>query len=387
MHIAANLIPIVVIGLSLPLNLGLYPNYLIIKFRNFLNKLFLSRFNSTLEYKPPTSLTIFTLLIITIAFMFILYCFCVLFCYCFKCGLFRKPKLVIINSMPASNSSDSTSAQIISPKHSSLSSSTSNSSSLSSATSPIANNRTRNQRNRSNSNSRNNYKSSVARVISNQHQNSYNKRSKRTSQSPTARASSNRNSNSQQLYADPQCYVDYDNDTPFLIQSKSSSTRVPSSKQSRSSNPRRSNSSTSASNHNRQSKSYRDNYSSTVQATPLFSSSNSNRSSIQRTTSLSNHPIGTAVALIDDDLLNLNHSNHNQLETIAQSRSNSRSSLSIDLGTSLMEIVESEQINGTNHQQLISINEVASAPYYLDEKPPSYDDIIKNDNLNKTNSS
>ncbi len=289
--------------------------------------------------------------------------------------------------MPASNSSDSTSAQIISPKHSSLSSSTSNSSSLSSATSPIANNRTRNQRNRSNSNSRNNYKSSVARVISNQHQNSYNKRSKRTSQSPTARASSNRNSNSQQLYADPQCYVDYDNDTPFLIQSKSSSTRVPSSKQSRSSNPRRSNSSTSASNHNRQSKSYRDNYSSTVQATPLFSSSNSNRSSIQRTTSLSNHPIGTAVALIDDDLLNLNHSNHNQLETIAQSRSNSRSSLSIDLGTSLMEIVESEQINGTNHQQLISINEVASAPYYLDEKPPSYDDIIKNDNLNKTNSS
>ncbi len=311
--------------------------------------------------------------------MFIIYCFCVLFCYCFKCGLFRKPKLVIINAMPASNSLDSTSAQIISPKHSSMSSSTSNSSSLSSTTSPRSN-RNRNQRN-----NRHNNKSSIARAISNQHQNNHNKRLKRTSQSPTARASSNRNSNCQQLYADPQCYVDFDNDSPFLIQSRSSSSRVPSSKLSRSNNPRRSNS---TSNYNQKSKSYRDNYSSSVQATPLFSGNNTNsRSSIQRTTSLSNHPIGTAVALIDDDLVNLNTPNHNQLEPIAQSRSNSRSSLSIDLGTSLMEIVESEQANDVNLQQLISLNEIASAPYYLDEKPPSYDDIIKNDNLNKTSCS
>ncbi len=307
-----------------------------------------------------------------------------MFCYCFKCGLFRKPKLVLVNAIPTSSSSDSTSAQIISPKHSSMSSSTSNSSSLSSTTSPLASSRNRNQRNRSNpsnnlKNGQNHKKSSIARALSNQHQNNNNKRSKRTSQSPTARASSNRSSNSQQLYADPQCYVDYDNDSPFLIQSRSSSTRIPSSKHSRSNNPRRYNS---TSNYNRQSKSYRDNYSSTIQATPLFSS---NRNSIQRTTSLSNHPIGTAVALIDDEILN--SSNHNQLEPIAQSRSNSRSSLSIDLGASLIEVVGSEQVNEVNNHQLISINEITSAPYYIDEKPPSYDDIIKNDNLIKNTSS
>jgi hypothetical protein len=86
--------------------------------------------NATLIYKGPTLLTILTLLILFILLMFVLYCFVITFCYCFKCGLFRKPKIIII-SETATNGSDSTSADIITPKSSSTSSSLSSASEIS----------------------------------------------------------------------------------------------------------------------------------------------------------------------------------------------------------------------------------------------------------------
>ena len=249
-----------------------------------------------IPYKSPTLLTILTLLIILICILFISYCFSIFFCYCFNCGLFKKPNLIVITEMSSSNQgSDSLSADLLSPKCTSAESS---SSASSSSNSPF-NTNSRNRRRSKNKKNRESLPSNITTAYSH------------SRRSPTARASSN--GASSRLYAKPECYVDYDNESPFLI---------PSKKTKRSNNINRSSS---------------------------YSHRRTTPSAPARSNSIAHRP-----STLDEERLS-------SLEPVS-----SRSS-SIDIGESLIDVIET--VNTDNKTK-------PSAPYYLDEKPPSYDDII-----------
>ncbi|CAF0716079.1 unnamed protein product [Brachionus calyciflorus] len=265
-----------------------------------------------LPYKSPTLMTIITLLIILICFLFITYCFSIFFCYCFKCGLFKKPNLIVITEMsPSSNQeSDSLSADLLSPKYGETSSS-STISVTSSSDSPF--NRNGSNRSSRSKNKKNNkrlnqsYPSNISTAYSN------------SRRSPTARASSN--GASSRLYAKPECYVDYDTESPFLIPTKS-----------KSSNKRSSYNRSTSYSHKR-----------SMPSAPVRSNSISHRRS--------------AIMENEDE-------RSERIES--RDRSSSRAS-SLDIGETLIDVIET--VNSENSVK-------PSAPYYLDEKPPSYDDII-----------
>ena len=177
--------------------------------------------------------------------------------------------------------------------------------------------------------------------------------------SSTGSAHRNRNRN---LYAEADCYIDYDNDSPFLIPPHLANKNRSSS----SSSQRRSGQTANSNRSNRP----------TTSSSYRTSSSNlpSTSASVQRRLSLSQvdeierqRPSGTAVALIDMDLRA-----DNQLETVnaGGSLASSRAS-SIGFTASLLD----------TDNQLSSRSALPSAPsYYQDEKPPAYDDIIKSNN-------
>lgn len=52
----------------------------------------------SLPFKAPTILTILLILILIVCLLFVSYCFSILFCFCFKCGLFKRPRVILINS-------------------------------------------------------------------------------------------------------------------------------------------------------------------------------------------------------------------------------------------------------------------------------------------------
>lgn len=61
----------------------------IFNFQNYLNK-------PSVPFRSPTLLTIITLLFFLVILIIFSYCFLMLICYQYKCGLFRKPKLTVL---------------------------------------------------------------------------------------------------------------------------------------------------------------------------------------------------------------------------------------------------------------------------------------------------
>ncbi len=225
-----------------------------------------------------------------------------------------------------------TSADLItSPKHSTtLSSSTSSSSSSSTlSTLTLSNNR--------------NNKSKLTKPLTQQPQQLRSKQqqqqrsSRQSRQSPTARVYSNHHHNNRRPSSNKNnqrhrdnVYIDYENDSPFLIP---------------------------------------------AQLAPKPRSNNSNRSrSINRSSNLG--------ASAPPPLLLEN----NDLNTIQQRQPSLTSSItsSLGFGASLMEVIESTRprneisidptSNTINNNETVNNNEQTPVPsYYLDEKPPSYD--------------
>lgn len=264
-----------------------------------------------LSYKAPTLLTIITLLIILICILFISYCFSIFFCYCFKCGLFKKPNLIVITEMSSSNQgSDSISADLLSPKYTSGESSSSSASVVSSNESPYnSSHRHRSRKSKGKKSARLNqsYPSNISTAYSHSRR-----------RSPTARASSN--GASSRLYAKPECYVDYDTESPFLIPNKTKSSKKTHGGYNRSTS---------------------------------YSHRRTTPSAPARSNSIAHRP----TTLVEND----------ERSERMQSQERSSRSSSIDIGESLIDVIET--VNTENAVK-------PSAPYYLDEKPPSYDDII-----------
>lgn len=280
---------------------------------------------STLPFKSPSILTVLIVLIVIVCLLFVSYCFSILFCFCFKCGLFRRPKIVLINSgsLPSSNTeSGLTTADLItSPKHS-TNSSASSSSSLS-----CSNSRNRIRKTKSHSQQQPNRPKRQAKS---------NSRSLR--QSPTARVYSTNNHNRRPRdRTETELYIEYENDSPFLIP---------------------------------------------TQLVPKKSTSNRSR------TSDSNRPAQNAAQpsaplATDDftaDLLTNNHINRNINRTPSSLTSSITSSLGF--GMSLMDVIAqtNAEDNFARIQTATTTNDsqrtehTTLAPnYYMDEKPPSYD--------------
>lgn len=344
------------------------------------------QFKSSLPYKSPTILTYLVMLVVIVSLLFVSYYFAIMFCYFFKCGLFRHPKIVVVSALPASNSlTDSTSAEMISPKHSTSSSSSSatSTSSDSSISAAVPHNRRRQATSRGASNSSNNNNKSRSTSSSGHHHrhhhhnhnhskyghssssSSSNRNGKsryqnsksqnyRNLRSPTARAtshggavsSSSRRSNHSHLN-DSEIYIDYDNDSPFLIPPQLSRNLAKKSSSSRSNNVR-------VAEVRETRASTRSNQATTV-----------NNAAEQPSTS---RALGTAVAIVAD------HQTHTAPNLISPTPSGTST---INLEASLIETVD---VNDLELNQVTTTRTslvIPSAPhYYQDEKPPSYDDII-----------
>lgn len=352
------------------------------------------QFKSNLPYKSPTILTYLVILIVVVSVLFVSYCFAIVFCYFFKCGLFRHPKIVVVSALPASNSiSDSTSAEMISPKHSTTSSSSGSSTSSESSIS-IPHNRRRQTANssRAKASSSGAYKSrssssghghhhhhsksaNSSRNGKSRYQNSKSQ-NYRNLRSPTARAtshgggggggaSSSRRSNHSHLN-DSEIYIDYDNDSPFLIPPQLS--RNLAKKSSRSNNL----SSTRVAEERETVAHARSSYRSSSNAGATATASSTHQASLtvnadqQPSTS---HAVGTAVAVVGQD----------HIAPIISPTPSGTST--INLEASLIETVDANElgleINQVTTAGVRTSLVIPSAPhYYQDEKPPSYDDII-----------
>lgn len=341
----------------------------------------------------PTIFTVLISLILFICVLFVSYCVCILFCYLSKRGLFRKPKILIISEQSSTstnydeaNSNDPTANN--SPKHSTGSCTSSCSSSSCSSYShrrskPTTSssyhyhNRPRSTHRPTSGQTSSSYRATssaagaAARQPQSQRSSSYRPTSSTSSSSTTRAGNSSRPSqcrqkhnrtsvpstsqsrastsarSSSQLYAEPECYVDFDTDSPFLIPT-SHATQKPNSrsKRTRSSPTRR----------------------------------RSGQTSSSRSHSSQQTRVSETAGMI---------SGEHQLETIHSAIASSRSSVSLDFGAPLMETVEiaaaesgivlsNNSINqGTNIQS--SSHMIMMSSYYQDEeKPPSYDEIIRN---------
>lgn len=340
------------------------------------------QFKSNLPYKSPTILTYLVILVVIVSLLFVSYCFAIVFCYFFKCGLFRHPKIVVVSALPASNSlTDSTSAEMISPKHSTGSSSSSATSTSSDSSISVPHNRRRQRakasasqayKSRSTSSSGHNHhqhhskyghhsssSSSGARNGKSRYPNSKSQ-NYRNLRSPTARAtshggavsSSSRRTNHSHLN-DSEIYIDYDNDSPFLIPpalSRNLAKKSSSSSRTRVAEVRETSSGSAVAR---------------VSSNRSASSNLTVNAVDQPSTSRS---VGTAVAIVD-------HQEH--LAPIISPTPSATST--INLEASLIETVDVNdlEINQVTTAGVRTSLVVPSAPhYYQDEKPPSYDDII-----------
>lgn len=300
---------------------------------------------STLPFKSPSILTILMILLLIVCLLFVSYCFSILFCFCFKCGLFRRPKVVLISSgsLPSSNTeSGLTTADLItSPKHSTSSSSGSSSSSYSS------------NRNRLRPKTKSH---------SLQHQQQRSKRAVNKSgsrQSPTARAYSLNSSHNRRPRdrTETELYIEYENDSPFLIPTQLAPATKTTSSRSRASDSS-----------NRQ---LQNNYNTPVLARPPQQQPSA--------------PLATDDFIINDMTSNVNRNLNSELNNVNRTVASLTSSItsSLGFGASLMEVIE--QTNAEDNQARLQIASASnghtrrdmqtnSAPsYYLDEKPPSYD--------------
>lgn len=271
---------------------------------------------SSLPLKAPSILTILAILLFIISFLFVIYCFSILFCFCFKCGIFKRPKVII---MSQSHDTESGLFDNRSPKHSTSSTSSASSSSY------TPNRRGHRQIPRGNKQ----YKKKTT-----------NKQRSRSARSPTARAYSNKRHNQ---HSEPEIYAEFDiqadSDSPFLIppelngqvqQRMNRSYNIQNSEQ------------------------YRTNSSRMVTpSAPLANDDN-------------NH--------FDTE----NQRSNNILEPVIGSSLSGSTSSSLGLGQSLMEAgVSSTVVENTNSGHTSATTVTQATYHYHDDKPPSYEDIIK----------
>ena len=402
--------------------------------------------NTTLQYKSPTLITIFTLLISIICFLFISYCICILFCYYLKCGLFKVPTVVVINAVSRSRrrryqhshrESDNTSTEIIQqqtqPKSTiettSSRTSGSSSASLSSSSSTYSITQHRSNIQSKLKSNRKSLQHNEPKTPSDQHASSHmHKRNSRTRdgllsksvdnyQNKNKSSSSSRVSNTNEtssrrtrapprrqrsLYAEPECYIDYDNDSPFLIPPNKSTSHNRSNINTNNGAGSSRSKTYASSNKRRSSRSANTSGVASVSNSARIQSNRSS-SSIQRSrTSSTDHSYGTAVALIDIDSMGQSRAG-TQLETVRGSSSESSLSRMSSIGAGVNSVgagsgLSTAHVHVTQEQALLELitnteNEITAstlllssgvtglAPsYYEDEKPPSYDDIIRQNN-------
>ena len=361
-----------------------------------------SKNSSRLPFKAPSIFTMFTSLLTLVSFLLASYCVCMLFCYMSKCGLFRVPKILVITELSASNNGYDESASgesSGSPKHSSSSSSSSSSSNSSSP----AHYRRQTAKSRTKSSSgvgggrvyrpkRNTIRLPTERATSSSSGATSSNHRRQQHRSSANFSSNARNSN---LYAEPECYIDFDNDSPFLLPpSLTQKTNQPKSSR------------TMRTNGNSSRSSSRSGMPST--------SSGSGGGGVSRSRQQAQNSSGTERAINVTNSIQASRDetsapssaflNANQLDTIhsvpGSSSASARSSVSLDFGASLMETVEiaaaesgillsnanvaasstnlnmeEEEVNLRSSHAVLSIGPNSC---YQDEKPPSYEDIIRN---------
>lgn len=284
--------------------------------------------------KAPSILTILAILLLIICFLFVSYCFSILFCFCFKCGIFKRPKVVILSQLHDSESGLFTSGNN-SPKHS-----TSTTSSATSSSSYLPSNR-RHHRHISPHKKHNSHKKS-----------SQHKHRHRSTRSPTARTYANK-----RPQYESEIYVDFDsnhtNESPFLIPPELNDQVQ-----------ERLNGTIAHQDHNRNHNSS----SAVLPSAPLALDDN-------EITQVENHSTSN------------NRRNNNILEPVVASSLSTSTSSSLGFGASMQAAIEAsnqEALTNSNNNQISTItssvtNNVLTNFHYHDEKPPAYDDIIKND--------
>lgn len=280
--------------------------------------------------KAPSILTILAIALLIICFLFVSYCFSILFCFCFKCGIFKRPKVILMRNMAHSESGLFTGGHN-SPKHST--STTSSSSSSSSHCSP----------------NRRHYR----QISSNKHQRSGHKktnnksRAHRSTRSPTARAN--------RPHYDAEIYVDFDNnqntESPFLIPPELNDQVQERLQRS--------------ANHNTQ-----------------VSSSDTNQNTVTTTT------VSPSAPLADLDMQEVNEAatatTRNLREPILVSSLSTSTTSSLGFGASLAEAIAASELESQQAQTSAEVTSPVDAIlnvnnfHYPDEQPPSYDEIIKN---------
>lgn len=284
--------------------------------------------SSSLEsLKAPSILTILAILLLIICFLFVSYCFSILFCFCFKCGIFKRPKVVILSQLHDSESGLFTSGNN-SPKHS-----TSTTSSATSSSSYI------------NSNRRHHRHISPQKKHSHKKSSHHNKHRHRSTRSPTARTYSNK-----RPQYDSEIYVDFDsqtNESPFLIPPELNERvqeRLNRTVDNQNSRNQNNNNSSSA----------------VAPSAPLAADENEQ---------------------VENSALNRRN---NILEPVRTSSLTASSSSSLEFNASIQAAIEAsnqDAVNNNNQTSTTSITNTITANFpYHDEKPPSYDDIIKNNN-------
>lgn len=286
--------------------------------------------------KAPSILTILAMALLIVCFLFVSYCFSILFCFCFKCGIFKRPKVIIMRHITNSESGLFASGNN-SPKHST--SSTSSSSSSSSHCSP----------------NRRNYR----QISSNKHQRGHKKnnsksRGHRSTRSPTARAN--------RPQYDAEIYVDFDSnqntDSPFLIPPELNDQVQ-----------ERLQRSAATANHSRSSQ-------------PSSSDTNQNTQVTTQTTVVS-----PSAPLADPDLVEevvhetTSTAIRNLREPILVSSLSTSTTSSLGFGASLAEAIAASELENQQPEPvaapvdaILNVNNF----HYPDEQPPSYDEIIKN---------
>jgi hypothetical protein len=347
----------------------------------------------------PTIFTVFSFLISIVGLFVVCYCVTMLFCYISKRGLFQKPKVIIITEVAVAENSTGE-GNDSSSSFSSASSSCSNSParrignrravkttaahSKSARSTSSANNVYRPKRNNTN-------RSPTARAVSNLASNSSDvpTTSSASARNANPRSSSNRGGpassrNASYLYAEPECYADFDSESPFLVppdlvqkvnskptnSKQTAPTSTNSSSSNRNSNKTRNRatptstnrSAVSTSNETARVQVTNSHHLETIHSEVNSVSTRSSESLDFGARSLMDHAEIAETASASDMVLNSNRllNEEREVETLSEGT-----------GTHI-------EVIGSHHQATANAVLSMSSTYYLDEKPPSYDEIIRN---------
>ena len=274
--------------------------------------------------KAPSILTVLVILLLVICVLFVCYCFCIIFCFGFKCGLFRRPKVIIITHLQSS----STDSGLLGAENASTSASStlSQSSVGSSRRRPPPSHKkksTRHQRSRT--------------------------------RSPTARVYSNKHQRGGHAHTDTDNYVDIDTDnSPFLIPPELTEQVQ-----------------------QRVNRTLNNEFSGNRQSTSSFRA-NSLNATYPSSSCRPSAPLATAD--LNSDLVAEETGRHrsNLMNPVMSTSLSSSTTSSLGFGASLMEVITaSSNVDTLNSSQVLTSVAHTHTNYYHDEKPPSYDDIIR----------